>query len=154
MICLPGVKPLLLRRFSWGLTHRDAHTSPRQPGFCGHGAAYTVSAQQGRAAFTGGSNCTQSQLPLTPSPGPGKGGPRDPRGRVSWSPAHLLTCSPAPAICSDPDLRDQSPPRLPPSLPLSPEASMGTQDAHKHWDQGIEYQWQLLLLLGGWERLF
>ena len=31
---------------------------------------------------------------------------------------------------------------------------MGTQGAHKHWDRGIEYQWQLLLLLGGWEGLF
>ena len=91
--------------------------------------------------------------------GRAKVGPGDPRGRgrggrVSWSLAHLLTCSPAPAICSDPDLRAQPPAHLPPLLSLSPEASMGTQDAHKQGDWGIEYQWQLLFLLGGWERLF
>lgn len=94
MLCLPGVKPLLLRRFRWGPTHRDAPTNPRQPGLCSHGAAYTASAQQGGLAFTGGSSSTQSQLPLAPSPGPGKGGAWRPqgegrRGRVSWSPAHL-----------------------------------------------------------------
>lgn len=94
VLCLPGVKPLLLWRFRWDPPTEMCTHSPDSQACAVMEQPTQRQLSRGGPAFTGGSSSTQSQLPLAPSPGPGKGGAWRPqgegrRGRVSWSPSHL-----------------------------------------------------------------